>query len=210
MHHCHNASLPQHIYGYVDSRILYGMDESYANKLQPCVIFGVTSIPSRAIHFSILCESGSQWARIPIHMLRHELPKVGAPSHPIGDLQMWDCHGWQFSINSYDYLSEMACEYRSRDGTRMIPASYICTLDHTDNGYSQYPPEHKCYHILRLEDGSGQISAMPNNRIVWKDDSFVRGTPASQMGYKVMSPATYHAETSRLNAQDSAFTEDRN
>jgi hypothetical protein len=201
----HNSSLPQHIYGHVDSRILYGMDESHAGEYQPCVIFGVTSIPSRALHFSILCESGAQWSRIPIHMIRHEIPEGGAPNHSISDLQMWDCHGWDFSVNAYDYLAEMACEYRSRDGSSMIPASYIFTLDHTLNGYSQYPPEHKCYHILRLEDGSGQVAAMPNNRIIWHDDSFIRGTPASEMGYKVMSTTTYHAEVSRCNAQDSAF-----
>ena len=204
----HNASLPQHVYGYVDSTILYALDPAKAGSFQKCVIFGVTSIPSRALHFSILCESGAQWARIPIHMLRHELPEPIAVVHPITDLQMWDCHGWDFSVNSYDYLREMACEFISRDGSHLIPASYIFTLDHTDNGYSQFPPEHKCYHLLRLEDGSGQIAAMPNNRILWKDDSFVGGLPANEMGYQVIAPDTYHAETSHHNAQGSAFTQE--
>jgi len=207
MHHCHNASLLQHLYGLVDSQILYGMDESFAGQFQQCVIFGITSIPSRCLHFSILCESGAQWARIPIHMLRHELPLKGGPIHPLTDLQMWDCHGWDFSLTNYEYLREMSCLFRARDG-KMIPASYITTLDHTENGYSQFPPEHKCYHLLRLEDGSGQIAAMPNNRIVWKDDSFITGKSAPEMGYKVMAAETWHAEISRKNAQDTAFTQD--
>lgn len=215
MHHTLNASVPQHLYGYVRSEILQGLDGS--DGYEPCVIIGVTSIPSRALHFSILCESGAQWARIPIHMLRWEKPKLTARaliegrnevlSHPIHDLQCWDCHGWDFSVTQYEYLREMGCEYRTPDG-RMIPASYWFTLDHTDNGFSQYPPEHKCYHLLLLEDGSGQIAAMPNNRIVWKDDSFVRRNPERFKEYRVMHQTTWHAEGGRRNPQDTAITRD--
>ena len=111
MHHCHNAPLINHLYGLVDSRILYGMDESLAGKFQRCVIFGITSIPSRALHFSILCESGAVWARIPIHMLRLDTPQKDAPVHQLTDLQMWDCHGCDFSLTNYEYLREMSCAF---------------------------------------------------------------------------------------------------
>jgi hypothetical protein len=83
-HHSHNASVPEHRYGFVDRSILRGLDPDEAGKFEPAVIFGVTSIPSRALHFSILCESGAQWARIPLHMLRHELPEADAPVHELG------------------------------------------------------------------------------------------------------------------------------
>lgn len=194
-HHCLNASLPQHIYGYVDGGILRGADQDTLS-LDRCVIFGITSIPSRSLHFSILTEAGAQWARIPLHKLRHELPKPGAPVHPLPQLQSWDCHGWEFSITQYEYLREMGCQYRNRDGD-MVPAAYLCTLDHTENGWSQYPPEHKCYHLLLLEDGSGQIAAQPNNRIVWRDDSFVRHAPATLKEYRVMPEQTWHSELGR-------------
>ena len=200
-HHCLNASVPQHLYGYVYKEILYGMDGRTG--FEPCVVFGVTSIPSRALHFSILCESGAQWARIPLHVLRHE-PPSSTIKHPLTDLQMWDSHGWDFYVTQYEYLREMGCSYRKRNG-EMVPASYWFTLDHTDNGYSQFPPEHKCYHLLLLEDGSGQIAAMPNNRIVWRDDSFCK--KGHQLDYKVMAPRTWHAEMGR-NAQETAFTKD--
>lgn len=233
-HYTLNASVPQHLYGYVQTDILRGLDDSLG--FEPCVIIGVTSIPSRALHFSILCESGAQWARIPIHKLRWEKPRnvmrpfmVYALSeedyhrvkngdsvelnpkpapHPISDLQCWDCHGWDFSTVQYEYLREMSCEYRTPDG-RMIPASYWFTLDHTDNGFSQYPPEHKCYHLLLLEDGSGQIAAMPNNRILWKDDSFVKPNPEALKAYRVMQPQTWHAESGRHNPQDTAITQEK-
>ncbi len=204
-HHTMNASVPQHLYGAVARTILTGLDPDEELKYEPCVIFGVTSIPSRALHFSILCESGAQWARIPLHMLRWQYPVFcDGPEHPLTDLQMWDAHGWDFSVVQYEYLREMGCQYRKRDGT-LVPASYWFTLDHTDNGYSQYPPEHKCYHLLLLEDGSGQIAAQPNNRILWRDDSFVK--PGHALDYKVMPPLTWHAEIGR-NAQETAFTKD--
>lgn len=198
-----NASVPMHLYGYVDAKITHALDQAYEGKIEPCVIFGVTSIPSRALHFSILCESGAQWARIPLHMLYHQPPKRAA--RPLSDLQCWDAHGWDFSVVHYEYLREMGCEFRTPTG-EMVPASYWFTLDHTDNGYSQYPPEHKCYHLLLLEDGSGQIAAMPNNRIVWKDDSFVRRV--ERFDYKTMPPMTWHAEESRRNPQETAITKD--
>lgn len=206
-HHCLNASVPQHLYGYVCKSILRGMDgtEGY----EPCVIFGVTSIPSRALHFSILCESGAQWARIPLHLLRWEKPSAtdlrdSTPEHTLPELQMWDSHGWDFSVTQFEYLREMECRYRKRDGS-LVPAFYWFTLDHTNNGYSQYPPEHKCYHLLLLKDGSGQIAAQPNNRILWKDDSFVK--PGHPLDYKVMAPTLWHSEAGR-NAQDTAITKE--
>ena len=54
-----NKSVPQHAYGLVDQGILRGSTTD-TKEFERCVIFGVTSIPSRALHFSILCESGAQ------------------------------------------------------------------------------------------------------------------------------------------------------
>jgi hypothetical protein len=201
-HHTLNASVPQHLYGYVCKEILHGMDPAFVGQFEPCVIIGVTSIPSRCLHFEILCESGAKWARIPIHMLRWELPEK--EPHPLTDLQCWDCHGWEFSTVRYEYMREMGCDYRTPNG-KTIPAFYWFTLDHTDNGFSQYPPEHKNYNLLLLEDGTGQIAAMPNNRILWKDDSFVKRP--DKIEYKTMAPITWHAETGR-NPQDTAITKD--
>ena len=107
----------------------------------------------------------------------------------------------------YDYLREMDCQYKLPDG-RLIPARYWFTLDHTDNGYSLYPPEHKCYHLLLLLDGSGQIAAMPNNRILWRDDSFVKSSPEHLKKFRVMASDTWHAENGKINPQDTAITKD--
>lgn len=204
-HHTLTASVPQHIYGYVDSRITHGMDEAYSGQYEPCVIIGITSRPSRVLCFSILCESGAKWSNIPLHMVRHELPLDGSKQHELSDLQCWDNFDYDFSVYRLDYLREMACEYLTPSGEK-VPASYWFALEHSDNGFSNYPPQHKEFNILLLEDGSGQIAAMPNNRIFWKDDSFVKRP--EKYDYKVMPPITWHAEDSRANPQETAITQD--
>ena len=202
-HHTLNASVPQHLYGYVASEILYALDPNKKGQFEPCVIFGITSIPSRVLHFSVMCESGAQFARVPIHMLRWIEPNR-AP-RPLGDLQCWDCYGWSFSVTQFEYLREIGCDYRTPSG-EIVPAWYWFTLDHTDNSFSQAPQQHKCYHLLRLEDGTGQIAAMPNNRILWRDESFCK--PGHPLDYKVMDPETWHAEGTKQNPQGTAHTKD--
>ena len=202
-HYCQNASVPEHLYGYVCKEYLYGMDKAYDGMYEPCIIIGVTAIPSRCFHFSILCESGAKWARVPIHMLRHEKPI--APRRPIIDLQLWDCMGWDFSIERYKYLREMGCKYRNSKGD-LIGGQYWFTLDFTENGFSMYPPEHKDFNFLLLQDGSGQIAAMPNNRILWEDHSFVKN--GHTLDYKTVCDTKWYAEISSRNPQDTAFTHD--
>jgi len=201
MHHALNASVPQHIYGFVAREILYGLDPGMVGQFEPACIFGITSIPSRAMHFSIMCESGAQWARIPIHKLHWQKPRVGP--RPLEHLQCWECLGWDFSVTQYEYLREMTCRYRTPEG-ELIRARYWFTLDHTNNGFSQYPSEHKCYHLLLLEDGTGQIAAMPNNRIFWDDKSWVK--PGHKLDYRVMGPTIWHAEDGHINPDDTAIT----
>lgn len=48
MHHTLNASVPQHIYGYVAKEILHGLDPEKVGAFEPCAIFGVTSMARRS------------------------------------------------------------------------------------------------------------------------------------------------------------------
>lgn len=203
-YHTLNASAPQHLYGLVCREILYRLDPKMAGQYESCVIFGVTSIPGRALHFSVMCESGAQFARVPLHMIRWIAP--GRDARPLGELQCWDSYGWSFSVTQYEYLREMVCDYRTPDG-EIVPAHYWFTLDHTDNSYSQAPEQHKCYHLLLLDDGSGQIAAQPNNRILWRDKSFIRAGQ-HPLDYRVMHPTTWHAERGRSDPQATAYTRD--
>lgn len=199
------ASVPIHRKAYVCREWLHGMNEEYAGQFEKCVIISVTSVPSRCLSFGILLESGAKFARCPIHMLRWEEPDEGAPIHPLHEIQAWDCFDWDFSVYRIDYLREMGCTYRTPGNGTILPGFYWFTLEHTDNGFSQDPQQHKDYNIICLEDGSGQIAASPNNRILWRDLSFV--VPGLPLDYKVVSDETYHCEVGR-NPQDTAITQD--
>ena len=57
------------------------------------------------------------------------------------------------------------------------PGSYLFTVDWAhpesnivDTDHSEIPHEHKCAHILALDDGN--YAAQPNNRIIWSIPSF--------------------------------------
>jgi hypothetical protein len=205
MHNTLNGSINNWLYGQVCKDILAGNDLAYKDVYENCVIFGVTSIPSRALHFSIMLEAGAQWARIPLHKIRWQKPTNNLV-HDLNDLQCWDCHGWDFSITHFEYLRDMGCTFKNNKG-EFVQAKYWFTLDHTDNAFSDYPPEHKCYHLLLLEDGSGQIAAMPNNRILWQDHSFVKkGLPIDY--FRVMGADKYHAEETDDSPQETAFTKE--
>jgi hypothetical protein len=49
---------------------------------------------------------------------------------------------------------------------------------------------------------------MPNNRILWKDFSFVKDDSTAFKDYRTMSPHTWHAEEHIPNPQQTAFTKD--
>jgi hypothetical protein len=191
-----NASLP-HIYGVVKNDILFGM--TLTEGVTECVIFGATSIPARCLHFSVMLDTGAQWARIPLHMLGWQR---GDMRHKLQDLQVWDCMGWDFEVITYDYLREMECEVLM--GEKRVPGRYWVTVDHTDNPYSNHPPQHKTFVLVKLLDGSGQIAAMPNNRILWRDPSFVDQKELPR--YRTMAATTWHCE--QQDIQKHAITKD--
>ena len=59
----------------------------------------------------------------------------------------------------------------------MASGKYLFTVDFAhpesnilDTDHSEIPHEHKCAHILALDDGN--YAAQPNNRIIWDIPSF--------------------------------------
>ncbi len=122
-------NVPQHIGGTdgihpgdLLEDILDGDYGGEAEGYEKCIIFGVTSVPSRMLSFSIMCEGGAQWARIPLHMLFHEKPrgKWLSTDHAISDLQCWDCYGVDFSLacRFHDYHWELAEQ-------ELMPGGYV-------------------------------------------------------------------------------------
>jgi hypothetical protein len=162
-----NASLP-HRYGAVRGWAI-GRPELEA---VPCVIFGVASVPNRALGFHVVLEGGAQYARVPIHALRHGREWVSSVA--LRDRQAWECFGYEITVTTFAYLREAGCTLlvgpKRKEG---LSARYWCSLDWYDNGFSDDPEQHKILHLIAVEDGT--FAAMPNDRLRWYDESFHGG-----------------------------------
>ena len=67
-----------------------------------------------------------------------------------------------------------------------------------DTEHSEIPQEHKCAHILALNNGN--YAAQPNNRLLWHINSFT--TDTSWPDYKVQN-TYWDAEATKMVTEDS-------
>ena len=81
---------------------------------------------------------------------------------------------------------------------KLHPGKYLFTVDWAhpesnivDTDHSEIPHEHKCAHILALDDGN--YAAQPNNRIIWSIPSFT---------VKNEVPSDWKVQTSEWNVED--------
>ena len=80
------------------------------------------------------------------------------------------------SVHSWDILEGQAGKYIGKD-KKWHPGKYLFTVDFAhpesnilDTDHSEIPHEHKCAHIIALDDGN--YAAQPNNRCIWDIPSF--------------------------------------
>ena len=80
------------------------------------------------------------------------------------------------AITCWDILDGQAGKYIGKD-KKWHPGKYLFTVDFAhpesnilDTDHSEIPHEHKCAHIIALDDGN--FAAQPNNRCIWDLPSF--------------------------------------
>jgi hypothetical protein len=136
------------------------------DKTFPCTIFGMVSIPHLTPMFHFIMEDGGIWWRMPIHAF---CSKPDAPKQELDELVLWDSFSYYVSATKFDILVNKTFEFTSRRKTN-YSGRYLFTLDWANEdintlpvGYSENPGQHKCGHILELENGNFAIQ--PNNRL---------------------------------------------
>jgi hypothetical protein len=94
----------------------------------------------------------------------------------LDELELWNCFSYYPSVTSFDILDGQSGKYIGKD-KKWHPGAYLFTVDWAhpesnivDTDHSEIPHEHKCAHILALDDGN--YAAQPNNRILWDIPSF--------------------------------------
>ena len=170
-----NASTPP-VYCKIRTEYLYDMDQSRKGE-RDCVIFGITSITGRAILFNIMLSNGACFWRLPISaFFQKSFSREQVPDMSLDQLQLWNCFSYYPSVHRFDWLDGVDGKYRGKD-KKFYPGTYLFTVDwgHPESNilnteHSEIPQEHKCAHILALDNGN--YAAQPNNRILWHINSY--------------------------------------
>ena len=183
-----NANIPP-IYCKVRTEYLYDMDMSKKGE-KDCVAFGIASISGRALLFHIMLPNGAVYYRLPISaFFQKRFSRSEVPDMSVDQLQLWNCFSYWPSVHCFDWLAGVDGKYRGKD-KKFYPGQYLFTVDwaHPETNilnteHSEIPQEHKCAHIMALENGN--YAAQPNNRIIWHINSYT--TDKDWPDYKVQN-----------------------
>ena len=170
-----NANIPIQ-YSQIKREYLYDLKKHHG-EVEDCIIFGVTSLTGRAILFHAIMENGAIFYRLPISaFVQRGYDSKSVPSQRVDELELWNSFSYYPAITSWDILTAASGKYIGKD-KKWYHGKYLFTVDwgHPDanilnSDHSEIPHEHKCAHIIALDDGN--YAAQPNNRVIWDLPSF--------------------------------------
>ena len=170
-----NANIPA-TYAQVRREYLYDLT-GHVGEAEDCLIFGMASIPGRAILFHAIMENGAIFYRLPNSaFIQRSFDVKEVPRMRLDELELWNSFSYYPSINTFDILLGQSGKFIGKD-KKWYNGTYLFTVDWAhpesnivDTDHSEIPHEHKCAHILALENGN--YAAQPNNRLIWNIPSF--------------------------------------
>jgi len=170
-----NANIPLQ-YAQIRREYLYD-GQKHHGEVEDCIIFGLTSIAGNALLFHAIMENGAVFYRLPIHAFIQRGFKIeDVPRRRLDELELWNCFSYYPAITTYDILLGQSGKYYGKD-KEWHTGQYLFTVDFAhpesnivDTDHSEIPHEHKCAHVLALNDGN--YAAQPNNRLIWSLPSF--------------------------------------
>ena len=192
-----NANIPA-TYAQVRREYLYDLKEHYG-EVEDCIIFGLASISGTPILFHTIMENGAIFYRLPISAFIQKGYNVKeVPRMRLDELVLWNSFSYYPSIITFDLLAGQPGKYIGKD-KKWYHCKYLFTVDWAhpesnivDTDHSEIPHEHKCAHIIALENGN--YAAQPNNRIIWSIPSFT---------VKDEVPFDWKVQTTEWNVEDS-------
>ena len=111
-------------------------------------------------------EDGGIWWRAPISAF---CKKPNVEELPLNELVMWDSFSYNVGVTTFYELEGLRMQYISRRKVKR-KGVYLFTIDwcagdknELNFGYSEHSDQHKCGHVIELEDGNYAIQ--PNNRL---------------------------------------------
>jgi len=170
-----NANIPVQ-YAQIKKEYLYDLKKHHG-EVCDCIIFGISCITGRAILFHALMENGAIFYRLPISaFIQRGFDRARVPEQRLDELELWNSFSYYPAVNCWDILAGQSGKYFGKD-KKTYHGKYLFTIDFAhpesnilDTEHSEVPHEHKCAHILALENGN--YAAQPNNRLIWSIPSF--------------------------------------
>jgi hypothetical protein len=199
-----NANIPL-ISVKVRKEYLRNFEDSHGEFLDG-YLFGVYAQRNQALLFHVFLETGAVYYRLPIDAFCDARNPVIEPLKT-KDLQLWDCLSNQIEIIQWSFLKDQTGEV-NLGKVGKVKGRYLFTIEflHNDTneldlGFINVPGEYKCAHVLGLENG--YFCAMPNNRIVWQDQAFVKNNNVKH-DYKI-NRNKFFAESERTIENENDF-----
>ena len=170
-----NANIPA-TYAQIKREYLYDCKKHHG-EVEDCIIFGMSSLTGRAILFHCIMENGAIFYRLPITaFIQRGFKPESVPIKRLDELQLWNSFSYHPAVNCWDILGAASGKYIGKD-KKWHHGKYLFTIDWAhpdanmlDTDHSEIPHEHKCAHIIALDDGN--YAAQPNNRCIWDLPSF--------------------------------------
>ena len=191
-----NANIPA-TYAQVRREYLYDLKEHHG-EVEDCILFGIASISGSPILFHAIMENGAIFYRLPISAFVQRSFNISqVPRMRLDELVLWNSFSYYPSITTFDLLAGQSGKYIGKN-KKWYHGTYLFTVDWAhpesnivDTDHSEIPHEHKCAHIMALENGN--YAAQPNNRIIWSIPSFT---------VKDEVPWDWKVQTSEWNVED--------
>ena len=165
-----NANIPIQ-YAQIKKEYLYDLRKHHG-EVEDCIIFGISSLTGRAILWHALMENGAVFYRLPISaFVQRGFDREKVPEQRLDELELWNSFSYYPAITTWDILTAASGKFIGKD-KKWYSGAYLFTVDWghpesniLDTEHSEIPAEHKCAHILALDNGN--YAAQPNNRILW-------------------------------------------
>jgi hypothetical protein len=131
----------------------------------------------RAILFHAIMGNGAIFYRLPISaFIQQGYRPEDVPKRRLDELELWNSFSYYPTVTTWNILSAASGKYIGKD-KKWHHGRYLFTVDWAhpdgnilDTDHSEIPHEHKCAHIIALDDGN--FAAQPNNRCIWDLPSF--------------------------------------
>ena len=181
---------------FVRKNFLYNQERGHG-EFVPAICFGVSSIKNRALGFHVMCDNGGVFWRLPLSALSHNQQ---AKDLEVGEAQLWDNISYNIAVTEYEFLKGREATLKPKSSI-ILKGSYLFTIDYAESDYAESADEHKCSHIFKGVDGN--FYSLPNNRVLWKDSSFV--TKGSKTPDWLVNTHIYYCETDKATEETDKY-----